>query len=323
MDVLDLGELVVVDRRERQHELAGVRLVVDQQVRLGAERAAERRDELLADRVQRRVGHLREELAEVVEQQPRPRGEHRDRGVGAHRAQRLGPGRRHRAQQDPQLFLGVAEGLLPPQHRAAGVGDVLALGKVVQPHEVVLEHARVRQPRRELGLDRAVLEHAADAGVHQEHLPGREAALAGDALRRDVEHTGLGGEHHQTVLGDPEPAGAQPVAVEHGTDVAAVGEAHRRGAVPRLHDRGVVLVERAPFRRHGGVVLPRLRDHHQHRVRQRAATQVQQLEHLVEAGRVALVLAADRQQVAHLTEQLGGRACPGAPPSSCGCRGRC
>src|SRR5690606_41232302 len=35
-----------------------------------------------------------------------------------------------------------------------------------------------------------------------------------------------------------------------------------------------------------GVVLPRLRDHHEHRVRQRAAAEVEQLEHLVERGGV-------------------------------------
>ena len=69
-----------------------------------------------------------------------------------------------------------------------------------------------------------------------------------------------------------------------------------RRAVPRLHQRGVELVERPPGRVHLGVVLPRLGDHHQHRVRQRPAAQVQQLQHLVEGGRVAAVGRADREQ---------------------------
>ena len=50
-----------------------------EQVALGADVARQRGDELLADRVERRVGHLREQLGEVVEQQPRPLDEHRDR----------------------------------------------------------------------------------------------------------------------------------------------------------------------------------------------------------------------------------------------------
>ena len=67
----------------------------------------------------------------------------------------------------------------------------------------------------------------------------------------------------------------------------AVGEGDAGRAVPRLHEGRVELVEGAAGRVHLGVVLPRLRDHHQHRVRQRAAAEVQQLEHLVEGRRVA------------------------------------
>ena len=72
VDVHDLGELVVVDDGEVEDELAGVRGRRRQGVALGAEVGAERGDELLADRVERRVGHLGEELGEVVEEQPRP-----------------------------------------------------------------------------------------------------------------------------------------------------------------------------------------------------------------------------------------------------------
>src|ERR671928_100237 len=46
----------------------------------------------------------------------------------------------------------------------------------------------------------------------------------------------------------------------------------------------------------GGVVLPRLGDHHEHGVRQRAAAEVEQFEHLVEARRVARVGRADGEE---------------------------
>ena len=55
-------------------------------------------------------------------------------------------------------------------------------------------------------------------------------------------------------------------------------------------------VEVLPLAVHQLVVLPGLRDHHQHRVRQRAATEVQQLHHLVEGGRVGGVRGADREE---------------------------
>ena len=54
------------------------------------------------------------------------------------------------------------------------------------------------------------------------------------------------------------------------------------------------LVEGALVGRHLGVVLPRLGDHHHHRVRQRAAAQREELEDLVEARRVRDLLRADR-----------------------------
>jgi hypothetical protein len=58
----------------------------------------------------------------------------------------------------------------------------------------------------------------------------------------------------------------------------------------------VELVERLAALVHLVVVLPRLGDHHQHRVRQRPAAHVQQLEHLVEGRGVRRAVAADREQ---------------------------
>ena len=220
---------------------AGRRL---EQVRLRADGAAERGDELLADGVQRRVGDLREQLAEVVEQQPWLVAERRDRGVGAHRADRLGAGVRHRGQQDPQLLLGVAEDLLAAGDRRVGVHDVLALGDVVEVDLAGVQPLAVRVLGGELGLDLLVLDDPVLLGVDEEHPARLEPALADDARRVEVEHADLGREHDQAVVGDPVAAGAQAVAVEHRADLGAVGEHDARGAVPRLHQRGVELVER-------------------------------------------------------------------------------
>jgi hypothetical protein len=96
VDVHDLGEVVVVDDRERQHDLPAGRGGRLEQVLLRADAAGQRGDQLLADRVQRRVGDLGEQLAEVVEQQPRLLAQHGHGRVGAHRADRLGAGPGHR-----------------------------------------------------------------------------------------------------------------------------------------------------------------------------------------------------------------------------------
>ena len=294
VDVADLGQVVVGEHRERQHDLAARGGAGVEQVGLGADAARQRGDQLLADRVERRVGHLGEQLAEVVEEQAWLLAQHRDRGVGAHRADRLGAGVGHRREQDAQLLLGVAEDLLAARHRGVGVHDVLTLGHVVEVHEAGVEPLVVGVLGRELGLDLLVLDDAVLVGVDQEHPARLEPALAHDRGRVEVEDADLGREHDEAVVGDPVARGAQAVAVEHRADLAAVAEHHAGGPVPRLHQRGVELVEGAALAVHLGVVLPRLGDHHQHGVRQRAAADVQQLEHLVERRGVGRAGRADR-----------------------------
>ena len=122
--------------------------------------------------------------------------------------------------------------------------DVLAVGQVVEVDQAGVQPLVVRVLGRELGLDLVVLDDPVLVGVDQEHPARLEPALAGDRGGVEVEDADLGGEHHQAVVGDPVARGAQPVAVEHGADLGAVGEHHARRAVPRLHQRGVELVER-------------------------------------------------------------------------------
>ena len=119
--------LVVEDRVVDAHLVTGFRLRF-QQVPLRAQGRAHVGDELLPDRVERRVGDLGEQLLEVVVEQPRPVRQHRQRRVGAHRPDRLGPGGGHRAKQQPQVLFRVAECPLTSQDRLAvgrrGVGSV-------------------------------------------------------------------------------------------------------------------------------------------------------------------------------------------------------
>ncbi|OUD83131.1 hypothetical protein CMMCAS02_09425 [Clavibacter michiganensis subsp. michiganensis] len=103
---------------------------------------------------------------------------------------------------------------------------------------------------------------------------------------------------------DEVAAGAQAVAVERRADERAVGEGERGRAVPRFHDHGVVLVEVAADGIDVGLLLPRLRDHHHHRVRQAAAAEAQELEHLVERRGVARAGRDDRHERRQVAEQL-------------------
>ena len=308
VDVQDLGQLVVVDDRERQVHLPAGRRGGLQQVLLRAEGATQAGDQLLADGVQRRVGHLREQLPEVVVEQPRAVGQGGDRGVGAHRADRLGAGRGHRRHQDAQLLLGVAEEHLPADDGLVAGPGAPPLGQLRQVHEAGVQPVVVGVLGGEGALDLLVGDDPPGGGVDEEHPARLQPALGDDVGGGDVEDADLAGEDDQVVLGVPPAARAQPVAVEDGADERAVGEGDRGRPVPRLHDRGVEPVEGPAGRVHLVVVLPRLRDHHQHRVRQRAAGQVQQLEHLVEGGRVAEVAGGHREDPvqAELGRRPGG-----------------
>ena len=149
VDVLDLGELVVVDHREVEDDLASVLGSGGEQVALGAETELQGGHDLFADGVERRVGHLRELLGEVVEQQARsfestaigvsepiaPSGSAPFFAIGARRI--------------AHLLFGVAEGALATRDRGRSVNDVLALGQVLEVDAAVRRATRrtARSPR--------------------------------------------------------------------------------------------------------------------------------------------------------------------------------
>ena len=112
-DAADALQVLVGEDRMRSLEPLLLRGAFEvEQVRPRPDEGHERHDQLLADRVDRRVGHLREVLLEIGVQQLRPVGQRRDRRVGAHRADRLLAGLRHRRHQELDALLRVAEGLL-------------------------------------------------------------------------------------------------------------------------------------------------------------------------------------------------------------------
>ncbi|MPM13783.1 hypothetical protein SDC9_60142 [bioreactor metagenome] len=316
VDPDDLGQLVVVEDRERQHDLAAGRRARLEQVLLRADGVEQAGDQFLTDGVQRRVRHLGEVLDEVVEHQLRALRQHRDGRVGAHRADRLGTGVGHRRDDLAQLLLGVAEDLLAAGDRRVGVHDVLAHRQLGQVEAAFAQPVSVRCLGRQAPLDLLVGDDAVLGEVGEEHLAGLQPALGAQVVVGDVEHAGLRGQHHQAVVGDPVATGTQAVAVEDRADLGAVGERHAGRAVPRLHQAGVVGVEVAHLLGHVVVVLPGLRDHHQHRVRQAATAEIEQLDHGVEGRRVGRRRLTDREEpVERARDQRGvEQRLPGAHP---------
>ena len=96
-----------------------------QNVALVADIAGERHHHLFANGVDGRIGHLREELLEIVEQRLRLVGEAGQRRIGAHRADWLFTFFRHRPEDHADVFIGVAEGALAAEEGGI-IGSILA-----------------------------------------------------------------------------------------------------------------------------------------------------------------------------------------------------
>ena len=266
-------------------------------------------DQFFANWIDRRVGHLREVLLEIGEQQLGFVGQRRDRRVVAHGADRLLALHRHRRHQDAQVLLRVAEGLLAIEQREVGERRGLArrAGQVLEHDLGALEPFLVGVALGQGRLELLVGNEAALVEIDEQHLARLQAPLGDDVLLGDGQHAHLGGHDDAPVAGHEVARGAQPVAVQRGADLPAVGEGDRRRAVPRLHQRRVVLVEGAPLLVHQRIARPRLRDHHHHRVRERVAALHQKFERVVEAGGIGLALVGDRPQLVDVVaEQLRG-----------------
>ena len=289
-----------------------------EQVALGPDRRLHRRDQLLADRVERRVGDLREHLLEVVVEQPRPIRQRGQRRVGAHRSDRLFAGVSPSARAAPADLRACSRTAAAAACTVSWLGGGrYGAGSRSSMSIRCASHSRYGLRRGQLALHLFVRHDAAARRIDQEDAARVQPLLEHDVLGRDVEHADFGRHDDQVVLGDVVARGPEPVAIEDGADHRAVGERNRRRAVPRLHQRRVILVERLQLLRHRLVVLPRLRDHHQDRVRQRSPGHHEELEDVVEGRRVAAALADHRQDLLRdRRRRCSTRAALRAPASS-------
>ena len=274
-----------------------------QQVRLRPDEAVQAHDDGFADRVDRRVGHLREQLLEVVVQRLVLVRQHGQRRIVAHRAGAFFAHGGHRAHQELDVFLRGAEGLLAVEQALLEAADLALCRDRIEADAHGLDPLAVGLGEGELVLQLLVVDDAALLEIDQEHLARLQAPFAHDAVLGNRQHTGFAGHDHQVVVGDDVARRAQAVAVQRGADLLAVGEGNGGRAVPGLDHRRVVFVEGAAARVHQLVLFPGLGDHHHGRMRQRVAGHGQQLERVVEGGGVRLPLEADRVQLGQVIAQ--------------------
>ena len=202
LDLAQPLELVVAQDRVLDDELARMLRRLVEQVVLGADARLHAHDDRLANRVDGRVRHLREELLEVRVEERLARGEDGERRVVAHRPDRLLGVARERREHDRHVLLRVAEQKLPAAERLRRRGRLHARRREVgQVPDVLLVPARVRPLPRDARLELVVGDDPPLVEVDEEELPGLQASLAHDRLRRVGEHARLGGEHDPAVRG--------------------------------------------------------------------------------------------------------------------------
>ena len=272
-------------------EHAGVARTFEQRRAAAAQVHPERHHHRLAQRVDRRVGHLRESLAEVGVQTLRHRRERRDRSVVAHAPDRIGAGAAHRLEHEPEVLEPVAEAALRPGERLAGVHRWHPRGIGHERRHVAGDPAGVGAASRHLALRIEVPDDLASASIHDQDLARSHLAALDHLARIEVDQADLGARHHEPVAPHLVPRRAEAVPVHRRAAEHAVGEGDGRGAVPRLEHALVVFVERLHRRIEIGILLPRLGHHHHRRVHHVAPRPGQQLHGVVEACGVAALRA--------------------------------
>ena len=132
--------------------------------------------------------------------------------------------------------------------------------------------------------------------IDQQHFARLQPPLYDDVFFRHAQHADFRRHDNTVVAGDDVTRGPQAVAIERGADLPPVGEGDGGGAVPWLHQRGVIFVKRATLLVHERVARPCLGDHHHHRVGERIAAHGEKFERVIETRGVGLTLVGDRPE---------------------------
>ncbi len=295
--VVQLGRVFV-----RQHGLVRFQAsrragVIDpKQVGLGTDERCERHDDLFADRVDRRVGHLRKQLLEIVVKHLVSAGQNRQCAVAAHGARCFFARVGHRLQNELEVFLRVSKRLLRIQQRNRCNRRDHSFRQIIEEIARLFDPLAVRLGGGDLLFQFGIVHDTSSLHVNQQHLARLQTPFLDDVLLAKIQHAHLGCHQHDIVVGNQVTRRAQSVAVEGCTDHATVGESHGGGAVPRLHQRRVIFVERAPLFIHQRITGPGFWYQQHHCLRHRVAASHQQFQRIVETGGVGLAFGNQRPQ---------------------------
>ncbi len=317
------GQLIKVGpQQDRGLKADAVRLTFRfaEDVHFAADAGGQRHHMVFTQRIDRRVGHLRKLLAEIVINNTRAAGEYGKRRVVAHRADRFLAVLAQHANNSVELFAAVAELLLVSrQQRIVQLAAAdLVVRQIFERHQtlnVFLHPLFIGMATLQIVIGFRRMEDAPDTGVDHHQLTGTDAAFLYHFVRLVIPDADFGGAGDQLVFGNHVARRTQAVTVKVTGGVAAVGHDDARRAVPRLHMHGVEVEEGAQFRIHIRVVLPCGRHQQAHRAHQVHAAVEEQLQHVVHRTGVGAGFIDERPGVLQIGDQrriefVGARARP-------------
>ncbi len=204
---LDVPDLLHFE--EVEHRLADLEpdrrigLVDAEQVGLRADERHQRHHQLLADRIDRGVGDLCEELLEVVVERLVFVRQHRERRIVAHRADRLLGVDRHRRHQQLDVLLRIGERLLAVKQRhGAALRLLLVAFDIVELDADAFDPLAVGLRRGERVLELLVVDDAALLQVNEEHATGLQPPLLDNVRFGYRQAAALRAHDHEIVFGD-------------------------------------------------------------------------------------------------------------------------
>src|SRR4029077_5156873 len=135
----------------------------------------------LPDGIDRRIGDLREELLEVVEERQWALAEHGERHIVAHGPHRFLPGVHHRRQEQLYVLDAVAERLLPHEQGArVRWWQLRRWGELIEVHGAAADPLAIWLRGSKCVLDLTVDQHAPRKRVDEQKAPRLQAPLARD-----------------------------------------------------------------------------------------------------------------------------------------------
>ena len=317
------GELFEIGvQQDRRFEAQAVRLAFGfaEHVHFAAYAGGQRHDVRFTQRIDRRIGDLRELLAEIVVNDARPAGEHGERGIVAHRTGGFLADLAQHADHLIQLFAAVAELFLVGFELrvvefAAADLIVRQIFERHQTFDVFLHPLFIRVAAFQIVVGFRRVQDAAAAGVDHHQLAGADAAFFHHFIRLVIPDADFGGAGDQLVFGDHVARRAQAVAIEVTGGVAAVGHHDAGRAVPRLHVHRVEVEEGAQIAVHVRVVLPGRRHQQAHGADEIHPARQQQLQHVVQRTGVGAGFVDERRGGLEIRDQrrlefIGTGACP-------------